>query len=164
MRLVSSQNKNAKLVIVGRDDGCLEEVQDKVKEYNLEEKIIFAGPLYEKNRFPAYADADLFIHVPIHYEETATASLEACACSTPVIVTKQASIPWLDDYHAGFCVDCDVEKIVEKVMYLLEDSDRLKTYSLNARRLIEDKFSMDKVVTQMEQEFLNVIVEKQENF
>jgi len=163
MKIVRNHDSNAKLVIVGREDGCLREVKDKVSEYNLGSKVVFAGPLYGKDRLTAYTDADVFVHTPIQYEETATASLEACACYTPVVVTKQASVPWLENYKAGFCVDCEVEKIARRIIYLLNNNDRLKTYSLNARKLIEDRFDSDEVVARIEEGFLDIIAAKRSN-
>ena len=161
MRILSEQDSRVKLVLAGRDDGYLHEVQNRIKKYHLEKKVIFVGPLYGTDKLMAYVDADLFIHMPITYEETPTAALEACACYTPAMVTKEASIPWLEDYKAGSYIPHDEVKASEMVMSLLEDERKLERYSNNARRLIEEKFELHKVVESLERKFLEVAVSQQ---
>lgn len=157
MKILSKQDDRVKLVLAGRDDGYLHEIQNRIKRYHLEKKVIFVGPLYGGDKLMAYVDADLFIHMPIAYEETPTAALEACACYTPAIVTKEASIPWLEDYKAGSYISHDKLKASEIVMSLLENETKLRRYSNNARRLIEEKFELHKVAKEVEGNFLEVL-------
>ena len=53
----------------------------------------FVGPLYSRDRFAAYADADVFCLTPRHWEETSVAALEAAAAGTAIVVTEQTDIP-----------------------------------------------------------------------
>lgn len=115
---LSDKYKNLRLVIVGRDDGYLDEVRKMLKKKG--DRYIFVGPLYEKEKISAYIDADVFCLAPSHYEETSTAALESMACGTPVVITEQCEIPGLDDYGAGVTVKYNVNELynaLEKVIY-----------------------------------------------
>jgi Glycosyltransferase len=76
-----------KLAIVGPDDGYLTELEDKIKEYSLEENVIITGPLYKEEKQEALVDCDLFV-MPSKYESFTTSGLEAMACSKPLVLTK----------------------------------------------------------------------------
>ena len=139
-----------RLVIVGRDDGYQTKMLKLIKTLRLENKALFVGPLYEKDRIEAYVDADVFVMPSSHFEETSTAALEACASHTPVIVTKQASIPGLDEYKAGFTINYNSEELKNAVSTILSDTKLGTKMGENARRMIEEKFTLSGVTNQIE--------------
>jgi glycosyltransferase involved in cell wall biosynthesis len=139
-----------RLVIVGRDDGYLTSMLKLIETLELGQKALFVGPLYEKDRIEAYVDADVFVMPSSHFEETSTASLEACASHTPVIVTKQASIPGLDQYKAGFTINYNSEELKYALSTILGDKKLRTTMGENARRMIEEKFTLKGVTDQFE--------------
>jgi glycosyltransferase involved in cell wall biosynthesis len=139
-----------RLVIVGRDDGYLTSMLKLIETLELGQKALFVGPLYEKDRIEAYVDADVFVMPSSHFEETSTASLEACASRTPVIVTKQASIPGLDQYKAGFTINYNSEELKYALSTILGDKKLRTTMGENARRMIEEKFTLKGVTDQFE--------------
>lgn len=154
---VLKKNKNVKLVVVGRDDGYLSNITSLVKRLKLEKNFIFAGALFGKERLVAYKDADIFVITPNHFEETPLAGLEALALGIPVIITKQAEIPFLESYQAGRVINYDSKELAENILDVLCDTSKRKKMSQQAKMLIRDKYSFDKIGSQIENLLSEVI-------
>jgi glycosyltransferase involved in cell wall biosynthesis len=147
----------AQLAIVGRDDGYLTALQNHIVELNLAERVRFCGPAYGADRIAAYADADVFALTPSHAEETSLAALEACAAGTPVVVTRQAPIPWLDESEAGFTVSYEPAQVTDALRRLLTDAGLRARMGTNARRLAAARFDWPQVITQLENVYADAI-------
>lgn len=139
--------KNLKLIIVGRDDGVEKELRKQVSP-TLISRIIFTGPLYEADARAAYSASDIFVFTPRFYEETSTASLEALAMGIPVITTKQAEVPYLEQYKAGVIITNSKINIARAISKML-DENNANVRSRNARRLIKEKYLSIKVAEQL---------------
>jgi len=147
----------AQLAIVGRDDGYLATLQRRIVELSLAEQVRFCGPAYGADRLAAYTDADVFALTPSHAEETSLAAMEACASGTPVVVTRQAPIPWLDECEAGFTVDYDLAQMSDALRRLLTDAGLRARMGPNARRLAAERFDWSRVITQLESVYADAI-------
>ena len=76
---------------------------------------------------------------PSHFEQTSTASLEALACWTPAVVTKQADIPFIDGYEwAWLVLDYDEDELVK---WLIKQTELWKS-SQNCINLIKEHFDV----------------------
>lgn len=139
----------ARLVLVGRDDGYLATLHRLIAELGIADRVLLPGPIYGPDRLAAYVDADIFAFSPSYYEETSTAALEALACGTPVVTTEQSSIPWLTEYGAGMEVPHDPAAFEAALARCLDDTAR-QDMAANARRLIEDRFSCERVIEVLE--------------
>lgn len=153
---LTEANYPFKLVIVGRDDGYLSSMLNSVKKLGLEGKVIFVGPLYGKDRITAYVDADVFVMPSSYFEETSTAALEACAASTPVIVTRQASIPGLDKHQAGITINYDQKELEDALLKILKNDQLRVKMGENARKLVKEEFSLAAVTDRFEEAFRNI--------
>ncbi len=142
-------NPHLKLLIAGRDDGEEPKLRNLVT-LQFKEQIIFTGPLYEKDVACAYNLASCFVLTPRFYEETSLASLEALSYGVPVVVSKEADIPYLEEYKVGYVVDNDSDSIKKAVMRILEKVKKDKTQiRANAQKLISDKFSASTVARKL---------------
>jgi glycosyltransferase involved in cell wall biosynthesis len=113
------------LAVVGRDDGQLPELRRRFADLFADGRVRFAGPLYGDDRFGAYADADVFCLTPPHWEETSVASLEAAATGTPVVLSRQAELPGIEEAGGGFMVSLDPVSIRKAVRRALECRDEM---------------------------------------
>ena len=147
---IAKKRNDVRLAIVGRDDGYLSAMNKLINDLSLTGRIIFAGPLYGGDRIEAYVDADIFALTSSHYEETSLAALEAAASGTPVIITEQAGIPYLDEYKGGITVSYNLNELETALTDLLKNDPLREEMGRNARKLIYEIFSWDKVVEQME--------------
>ncbi|MEI8096865.1 MAG: glycosyltransferase, partial [Candidatus Moraniibacteriota bacterium] len=131
-----------RLLIVGRDDGYENQLRKLSKQLKIEGKIIFAGPVFYPDTVAIYKSSDVFFMAPTHFEETSTASLEALASGIPVVVTKQADIPFFDKYKAGFIVENNIEELATALEKVLINDDYRKKDCVN---IIEDHFDLKSI-------------------
>lgn len=140
----------AHLVIVGRDDGYLSAAKTIARNEGVAQRVHFPGPLYGSDVAVAYVDCDLFCITPTHYEETSLASLCAAACGRPILINDRCGLPWLDEFDAGICVRHDEAVIAQAMHLLLTDDSRRTRMGLNARRMVEERFFVPRIVDQLE--------------
>lgn len=134
------EDERIKLAIVGPDDGYLNELEEKIKTYSLDEKVIITGPLYKEEKQEALVDCDLFV-MPSKYESFTTSGLEAMACSKPLVLTKNNHIhDWVDG-NCGIACDDDKDSLRSAIEELLFDEDLSRTYGENGRELIDHKYN-----------------------
>jgi glycosyltransferase involved in cell wall biosynthesis len=141
------------LVVVGRDDGQLAELQVRFAPLFADGRARFVGPLYGPDRFGAYADADVFCLTPAHWEETSVAALEAAACGTAVVVTEQADLPGLEEAGGGFVVPLRHEAIRGAVAAALAAGPGM---GARAREHVESCHGSEGVVATLEEHLLRV--------
>ena len=143
-----NENKNIKLAIVGPDDGYLAELEDKIREYSLEDNVIVIGPLYKEEKQEALVDCNLFV-MPSKYESFTTSGLEAMACSKPLVLTRNNHIhDWVDG-NCGLSCDDDKDSLRSAIEKLLFDEDLSKTYGENGKRLIKERYNWDRINKQI---------------
>ena len=131
-----------KLAIVGPDDGYLFPLEEKIKEYSLEENVIVTGPLYKEEKQQALVDCDLFV-MPSKYESFTTSGLEAMACGKPLVLTKNNHIhDWVDG-NVGIACDDNRDSLRKAIEKMLFDEDLAKAYGENGKRLIAEKYNWD---------------------
>lgn len=131
-----------KLAIVGPDEGYLSKLEEKIKEYSLEDNVIITGPLYNEEKQEALVDCDLFV-MPSKYESFTTSGLEAMACSKPLVLTKNNHIhDWVDG-NVGIACDDNKDSLREAIEKVLFDEDLSQTYGENGNELIENKYNWD---------------------
>lgn len=148
---LKNEIKDIKLVIAGPDEGYLDKLKLIVRELNVENDVIFSGPLYEKDKLEAYVDADVFV-LPSkdRYESFGNVVLEACACGTPVIVTNNCGVTeWIGD-DVGYVVECDKEELRNALFKVLSDERLRRRFGEEGRKLVMEKFGWDKVVLGIE--------------
>ena len=141
----SLENKDCssiKLAIVGPDDGYLVKLEEKVKEYSLEENVIITGPLYKEEKQEALVDCDLFV-MPSKYESFTTSGLEAMACSKPLVLTKNNHIhDWVDG-NVGLACEDNKDSLREAIEKVLFDEELSQIFAENGNKLIKEKYNWD---------------------
>lgn len=137
LHFCSQCDKKSLLLIVGRDDGFQEMIERHISKRSAEERIWIINNVYEK-RFDYYYLADLFLGFPEIYEETMLSSIEAMSCGTPIVVSKEADSPYVEEGEAGHIIDYDMKSAVTAINDII---DRLELFQENSLRLVETKFS-----------------------
>ena len=124
--LISKNNNNLKLVFAGPDGGYLTFLKGLIRELGIEEKVLFTGPLYERDKFEAYVDADVYV-LPSVYETFPISIIEACACGTPVIVTDRCGIANIIDGQVGLVVPYNADALGEAIVWV-ERADQVFSF------------------------------------
>src|ERR1700743_483109 len=101
--------------------------------------------------------SDLFL-MPSESESFGLAALEAMACKVPVVSSNAGGLPELNlDGVTGFLRDVgDVDGMADSAVYILEDEDRLKTFTENAL-LRAKKFDLANILPVYESYYVEVI-------
>jgi glycosyltransferase involved in cell wall biosynthesis len=145
-----------RLIILGPDHGYLSTLRSLTKELNIDDKVLFAGPLYGRERLRAYVDAEVYV-LPSVYEIFGITVLEALACGTPVIVTDRCGIADVIHGQTGLVVPYDEEQLRDAVLKLLDDDRMRQRFSQKGKLLVREKFNWERIVEQMERLYERVI-------
>jgi glycosyltransferase involved in cell wall biosynthesis len=145
------------LLIVGRDDGFQAKVEEYIAGNRAHEKICIVNNVYE-NRFDYYFLADAFLGFPTIYEETMLASIEAMACATPIVVSREADVPFVEKEQAGRVIDFDVATAAEAMETIIKN---LACFQVNARRVVERYFTGDGAFKKLDLLFRKAIARDQ---
>jgi glycosyltransferase involved in cell wall biosynthesis len=132
-----SCSRQTLLLVVGRDDGFQARVEEYIALNRAQAKIRVINNVYE-NRFDYYFLADVFLGFPTIFEETMLASIEAMACATPIVVSREADIPFVENEQAGLVIDFDVRTAAESMGTIAES---LGSFQGNARRVVARHFN-----------------------
>lgn len=147
---------SVRLMIVG--DGALRsDLENLVLRSDLGTRVKFLGHIDHADLPKYLAEADIFVR-PSLSEGLGISFLEAMAGGLPVIATKVGGIPdFLHDYETGlFCKVNNPESIAEKVKELMSDQSLREGIARNARALVREKFTWEKVANQMHDVFTKV--------
>jgi glycosyltransferase involved in cell wall biosynthesis len=151
---------NVRLVIVGPDDGFLTNFKKHIKSLKIDNRILFTGPLYEKEKLTAYIDADAYV-LPSIYETFPNTVLEAWACGTPVIVTDRSGIADFVN-KVGYVVKYDKNQLQDAIFKLLSNETLRKRFGAAGKRLVREEFCWDEIVRKIEALYRTILT-NQEN-
>ena len=147
---------NARLVVVGPDDGYLRALKELIKELKVEGKVLFTGPLYQKDKLQAYVDADVYV-LPSVYEIFGITVLEALACGTPVVVTDRCGIADVINGQAGLVVPYDKEQLRHALLHTLGNDKLRREFGEKGKLLVCERFNWEKIVEQVEDLYKRVL-------
>lgn len=115
------------LVFAGPDEGGMKaQLQQMAQRMGASQHVQFAGPLFGKDKWAAYRDADVFV-LPSQNENFGNAAAEAVAAGTPAIVTEQCGIASLLANQAGLVVKRDANELAEGLCHVLTN-DKLRRH------------------------------------
>jgi glycosyltransferase involved in cell wall biosynthesis len=147
-----------KLVLVGPDDGYLNEIKDLIKKLGLEKNIIITGALFGKEKFMAYVDADIFV-LPSRYEIFPVSVLEAFSCGIPVIASNVGGLRGLIlDGETGLLFESEnIEQLANNILSLINDKEKNRIISINGKQFINDNLSIERVTEVLENCYKEII-------
>jgi len=125
------------LLIIGTNHGYKKNIMDYIERKKMKNYVSIIEGVFE-DRFQYYALADIFIAFPLIYEESMLASIEALSCGLPLLLSKEADVPYIEEKKAGYIITYDLERAVEKVSNIQTNLD---LFSKNARETAIKNFS-----------------------
>jgi glycosyltransferase involved in cell wall biosynthesis len=146
LKQVESAFAGWRLVIAGADEfGHLAEVRAKIRDLDLAGSVLFTGPLYKKDKWDAFAAAELFV-LPSTRDAGPLVIPEALGSGLPVLTTK--GTPWkdLETFECGWWPDVDVDAVADALRRALSASpETLKAMGRRSRELVARKYTWSKV-------------------
>lgn len=153
--LVYLRARYPKLELKLAGDGNVEAVRQSAAERGVADALRFLGWIDgpEKTRMLSNADA---LVLPSYAEGLPMSALEAMAVGTPVVATRVGALPELiDDGVNGFLVEAgDVRGLSRAIDRLLSSDTTRRRLSKSARERIEQFYSSERVVPQIEAIYL----------
>jgi glycosyltransferase involved in cell wall biosynthesis len=135
--------KDSKLVIVGPDDGHLSELKNQTTELGIEDKVLFTGPLFNRDKLTAFVDADVF--VTPKFSGLPVTFIEACACGLPIITTTEGDdIDWINN-NVGFVVEYSVSSISQSIVKLLQDDKLQSRFGNKGKDLVRNELNWGRI-------------------
>jgi glycosyltransferase involved in cell wall biosynthesis len=125
----------ARLVLVGPDDGAGPRLRAQVEASGVTESVTFTGLLTGADRIAALAAADVFA-LPAVGEGFSVAVLEAMACGLPVVLSPDCHFPEAEAAGAAVVVPRDVRPLAEALRGLLTDGEARASLGRRARELV----------------------------
>ena len=146
---LSRNFSDVKLVIAGPDDGYLPTLKSLIKELKIEEKVLFTGLLYGRDKLEAYVDADVYV-LPSVYEIFGRTLLESMACGTPVVVTDRCGIADVVDDKAGLVVPYDKKALGKAILEILSDEKKRWDFGERGKLLVRQQFDLSKIIEHLQ--------------
>jgi glycosyltransferase involved in cell wall biosynthesis len=138
---------NWKLEIVG--DGDLRPEYEKLaRELGISDKVEFAGRV-EDDKLPSYyQNSDVFVLPSVNQGEAfGLVLLEAMACGVPVIASDLPGVRrvFKDGKQGLLAKPGDIDDLAEKIKIILGDENLAKKMGKEGRKLVEEKYTWEKV-------------------
>ena len=132
------------LLIVGGDDGHMDECKALAKELGVGDKVRFTGFIGGAEKNEALIDADVVAQMS-RQEQGAWAPFEAVLCGTPILVSAHTGAG--EDVRridAGETVEFDnVTELSQKIEAILNNYPAAKERTMKAKAYIQSKISMN---------------------
>jgi glycosyltransferase involved in cell wall biosynthesis len=137
-------NTKTMLVITGDgDEHFVNGLRRLAEELGIANAIQWTGFLGGNDKLSALAAASLFV-LPSYSENFGIALVEAMAAGLPCVMSDQVGIAVdAKEYDAGLVVPCEVGALASAMQRLIDDPELRRCLSGNARRLVDDRFSME---------------------
>ena len=108
------------------------EIEQKIKEKNLEDKFVLLGE--RANPYPYIAGCDIYVQ-PSYYEGKSIAIDEAKCFAKPIVATKFTTVlDQLADGETAVLAEIDAESVAQKIMQLLSDEKLCEQLSENLKK------------------------------
>jgi glycosyltransferase involved in cell wall biosynthesis len=137
---------DAMLVIVGPDSENFQATAESlVREYKIENRVVFTGMLRGPDRIAALADADLFA-LPSFHENFGIAVIEALAAGVPVIISNEVNV-WKEiaDAQVGGVVPTKVDPLAAELNRWLSDDSLRAAAARRARPFVEEHYNWSRI-------------------
>jgi len=152
------KSRDWKLTIAGYNENNHQaDVEKAVREANLTDRVEFAGPVQNEEKWSYFRDADLFV-LPSYSENFGIVVAEALAAGVPVITTT--GTPWeeLVSHKCGWWVEPTVEEVAGALDQAFRLSpDVLKAMGKRGQSLIHRKYTWDSVGKKMHDFYQSIL-------
>lgn len=153
---VNNSNFEVHLVGTGTEEAYLKEL---VSKFNFKKYIKFIGKKTSQETTTYYVNSDVFI-LPSIWEGFPLTLLEAWAASLPVIITNVGGVSKIctNKKNALIIPSQSPEKIAEAMLSLIKNKKLREKLGKNGRKLVEEKYSWEKVAKKFVSIYKNLII------
>lgn len=148
--MIAGEWPDVHLLIAGNDErGYSKKVKRWVKQAGMNQRVTFTGILNNQEKLVAYAGSDIFV-LPSYSENFGMVAVEAMACGLPVIISNKVGISKeVEQNKAGIVIDTNAPDLYRAIKILLENHDLREEIKVNAGKLVEENYDIDKAAEKM---------------
>lgn len=153
---VKQQEKDIKLIMIGKKDNLFQECEVLAKKLNLENDIIFPGIKAPAEIVQYMQEATVFVQHSVtassgDKEGTPNTVLEAAACELPVVSTFHAGIPEaVVNGQTGYLVkEQDVEGMADRMLQLIQHPEQAMKMGKAGRVHIEENYDLKEQIRKL---------------
>ena len=138
------------LVVAGPNQlGFEDEMKQKVAALEMQDNVLFPGPLYGEAKREALSAASLFV-LPSFTEGFAISLLEAMACRLPLVITRQCNFDEVEAEGAGWVGEPNVESMTDLLdLALSQSEDRRVAVGQRGYDLVQRKYTWPHIAQEM---------------
>lgn len=156
---IIKENHDIEIVIAG-NGVMMDELKNLSKKLGIEKWVRFAGFISDDMKPVYFKASDIFI-LPstMKTESFGIVNLEAMACSIPIVASNIGGIPdVVKNGENGLLVQPkDPEALANSIIKLLNNIDFAKKMGKNGRKLVEEKYSWEKIAEMTEKIYNEVL-------
>jgi glycosyltransferase involved in cell wall biosynthesis len=154
---LSHKNSEICLVIAGSgQEEYVEKIKKNVIDLSLTNKVKFTGLVTQDEKITLLKFAKLF-SLTSKSDIHPRAIQEALTMGVPVVISRESDYPEVEKYNAGVIVNLDFKEIAHTFEKLLQNEDKLRLLSLNAKKLINEKFLVEDQISKFEKIYQNIL-------
>jgi glycosyltransferase involved in cell wall biosynthesis len=152
---VVKKNPKVKFLIVG-DGPLIVSLKKFVEELNLTNHVIFTG--HRTDIIDMYSAIDILV-ISSDTEGLPNVLLEAFACCKPVVATRVGGIPeiLINDQNGFLTEPHDLTGLIDRVLFLLNNTQLAIQMGLNGRKEIENRLSFKNRTLQLEKCYRDIL-------
>lgn len=150
---VQKKYPNTVLQLIGKSNfkGYQEELENLVKEYSLEEKVIFEG--YISNPISKLLESDVLLMCS-EAEGMGRVTIEGMACGCVLIgknsgATGELIEDKIDENKTGFLYNSDYQNLATQMIFVLENQQLCNEIRQNAFEFVKENFSTESYVSKV---------------
>lgn len=149
---------NGKFSIYGPDSEESKKILEKqIKNHNIQDIVNIYGPVFDEDKKQVLKGTDVFVHTS-RFEGHPMSVLEAMSYGIPCLVTPGTNVSKeVSEANAGWEVQLSATSIANGIKKVLEYKNELESKGTNARKLIIDKYSWDKIAMQTVENYYSIL-------
>jgi len=144
-----------RLIIIG--DGEMRiKLEKYAEELGIRDMVEFKG--WVKDLCKIYEGLDIVALTSLN-EGTPVSLIEAMAAGRPVIATNVGGVKDIvKDGVSGYLVESgNVEEFSKRLVELIEDSEKRKVFGLNGRKMVQERFTKERLIKDTEKLYNNIL-------
>tara|TARA_B110000003_G_scaffold274231_1_gene313711 strand:- start:1741 stop:2865 length:1125 start_codon:yes stop_codon:yes gene_type:complete len=155
-KLPSNIIEKVECQLIGPIDNDAKKLDILIKKLDLQEQIIFTGPLYGSEKYNALRNLDFYVH-PAFSDVVSIAVMEAMACGLPLVITRTSQVAYYYDSNSFIMVEPTINEINKGIAKMIELQHTWQEMSNNAINLVNNRLSWEIVSREMVQEYKKIL-------
>lgn len=153
----NSYSNRCELIVYGPDyQGRYENVHRLILERELSDFVSLHPAVFGDEKKNILLDADIFIQTS-RFEGMPMGILEALSYGIPCVITEGTTLgEYVEKYDAGWGAKTNAESVYQALVKALEEKKLLSAKSANAKILIEQNFSWEKIAQETLQSYKKI--------